>query len=285
VPKRDVIQRVKGGEPVGTGAQVGTAQRHPGEPTGAGLNPAPASVLTPQPLPLSVQSSAAHHPSSLNAEAQFSSRPRGKAPLSHPPSAGPQLSSPSSAETQLTPGVAFALATSTEVVPSVPPSHLDTPASAFAAAVFRIHFTASQSFVAKLEQVKDALAHRFPDASNLEAILEAGLDLLLAQAAKQRAETDKPRKSVHNSNTEGERIPAAVKRHVWRRDSGRCQWRLASGGICGATRFLQLDHIHPTARGGRSTPANIRLLCQSHNFQAAQQAFGSRWMGRFEKSG
>ena len=76
-------------------------------------------------------------------------------------------------------------------------------------------------------------------------------------------------------------VPAAVKRDVWTRDGGRCQWAMASGGVCGSKTRLELDHIVPLARGGSSTPGNIRILCAFHNQLAARQAFGAAWMDRF----
>ena len=58
-------------------------------------------------------------------------------------------------------------------------------------------------------------------------------------------------------------IPADVRREVWLRDEGRCQFRLESGEICGSTHRLQFDHIHPFALGGESTVSNIRsCLCR-----------------------
>jgi 5-methylcytosine-specific restriction endonuclease McrA len=37
---------------------------------------------------------------------------------------------------------------------------------------------------------------------------------------------------------------------------------MSSGGLCGSTRRLQLDHITPRARGGPSTIENLRVLCE-----------------------
>ena len=76
-------------------------------------------------------------------------------------------------------------------------------------------------------------------------------------------------------------IPRAVARAVWKRDGGSCQWRLPSGKLCGATRFIQVDHILPRARGGPSTLENLRLLCQAHNQHAAREVFGQAWMEQF----
>jgi 5-methylcytosine-specific restriction endonuclease McrA len=91
--------------------------------------------------------------------------------------------------------------------------------------------------------------------------LEAGLDLVLAQVAKRRGLVERSRQEPRPSKPE--HIPAHVRREVWRRDGGRCQWRLASGEICGCTRHLQLDHVRPLALGGTSTVDNVRILCRS----------------------
>jgi hypothetical protein len=79
--------------------------------------------------------------------------------------------------------------------------------------------------------------------------------------------------------------PGATEREVWKRDAGRCTWPLASGGVCGCTRHLQLDHIVPLARGGSSTADNLRVLCAPHNLEAARRVFGAAFMDRYAGSG
>jgi 5-methylcytosine-specific restriction endonuclease McrA len=91
----------------------------------------------------------------------------------------------------------------------------------------------------------------------------------------------KPRASPARLSASPRHIPAEVKRVVWTRDGGRCQWPVASGGVCGSTTRLELDHIVPVARGGASTTANLRVTCRIHNQLAARQAFGDAWMDRF----
>jgi hypothetical protein len=78
-----------------------------------------------------------------------------------------------------------------------------------------------------------------------------------------------------------EAIPAAVRRAVWERDQGRCQWPLDAGGVCGSTHRLELDHIVPWARFSGSTENDLRLLCNRHNLLAARSAFGDRLMARY----
>ena len=142
----------------------------------------------------------------------------------------------------------------------------------------RLHATVSTQFLRKLEAARDALSHARPDTTPGE-ILEAGLDLLLAQAAKRKGMVEKPREKTRPAKAD--HIPAHVRREVWKRDGGRCQWSLASGGICGSTRHLELDHIRPRSRGGTSTAANLRILCKGHNDLAARLALGNGLMDQF----
>jgi hypothetical protein len=142
----------------------------------------------------------------------------------------------------------------------------------------RFHFTVSRRFLEKLEAAKDALSHAKPGAS-AEEILEAGLDLLLDRQAKRNGLVAKPQQAVRPSKSD--RIPAHVKRAVWQRAGGRCEYVLESGERCGCTDQLEYDHVTPRALGGTSTVANVRLACRGHNDLAARLAFGDELMDRY----
>jgi len=144
----------------------------------------------------------------------------------------------------------------------------------------RFHVTVSRRFLAKLAAARDALSHGRPDATD-EEILEAGLDLLVQAHAKRKGLVEKPRKEPRPSKTD--RIPAHVKRAVWLRDGGRCQFKLASGEICGCTRDVQFAHIKARALGGLPTIENTRLLCRTHNQYEARRDFGDAFMERFSR--
>ena len=145
----------------------------------------------------------------------------------------------------------------------------------------RLHITVSRRFLQKLEAARDALSHARPGAS-AEAILEAGLDLMLKQRAKRKGLVENPRKRAPRANPDA--LTAKVKREVWTRDGGRCQWPLASGGICGSTLRVEFDHaVIPRAQGGPPTAKNLRLLCRVHNDLAARQTFGDHWMDQFTR--
>jgi hypothetical protein len=186
-----------------------------------------------------------------------------------------------------------------------------TVAEPLTADLRRLHVTVSKRFMEKLDAARDALSHSNPGA-DAEAILEAGLDLLIERAAKRRGIVAKPRTRIAPSPDlspagAGERgdtldsvaeapgrrdphagdgnktrhIPAAVKREVWLRDGGRCQFRLENGELCGSTHRLQFDHVRPVALGGESTVSNIRIACAPHNLLAARRILGDALVDRY----
>ena len=142
----------------------------------------------------------------------------------------------------------------------------------------RLHMTVSKPFLEKLEAARAGQGHAQPGAS-AEQVLEAALDLLLANQARRRGEVKKPRRNPRPSRPD--HVPAAVKRAVRARDEGRCQWPVEGGGTCGSTLRLEIDHVVPRARGGPTTVENCRIVCRFHNQLAARQVYGDEWMDRF----
>jgi hypothetical protein len=178
---------------------------------------------------------------------------------------------------------------SPSVVEPRPPGPAPRPAPAqkrddaepLTAELRRLHITVSNRFLEKLEAATAALSHTHPG-GNAEAILETGLDLLLERQARRNGLVKQPREQERPSGPD--HVPARVRRAVWERDGGRCQWPLEAGGVCGSTLRVELDHIQPRALGGSSTVSNTRLLCRIHNDLAARKVFGEGWMDRFTQS-
>ena len=70
------------------------------------------------------------------------------------------------------------------------------------------------------------------------------------------------RDSVHRRHQSPPRrpIPAAVRRHIWQRDEGRCCYRdPLTGRRCTSSHLLQIDHLLPVAQGGGPEPFNLQL--------------------------
>ena len=72
--------------------------------------------------------------------------------------------------------------------------------------------------------------------------------------------------AAKSGKSSGRSIPAAVRREVWRRDSGCCSYvDRHTGRRCGSRFFLEIDHIVPVARGGGAEAGNLRLRCAAHH--------------------
>lgn len=63
---------------------------------------------------------------------------------------------------------------------------------------------------------------------------------------------------IPHDDTATRHIPQPVKIAVWQRDQGKC-------AQCGATSYLEFDHIIPHSKGGASTANNVQLLCRRCN--------------------
>jgi hypothetical protein len=65
-------------------------------------------------------------------------------------------------------------------------------------------------------------------------------------------------RSKTGSNTR--HIPREIRQRVWQRYCGQC-------ADCGASNYLEFDHIVPVAKGGSNSDANVQLLCRKCNLQ------------------
>ncbi len=149
----------------------------------------------------------------------------------------------------------------------------------------RVHLSVTREVAAKIKAAQLALSNKIPNAS-IADLLELGVDMALAQDAKRKGLVKKPRpprEQALSIPSGSDYIPAEIRREVWKRDHGCCQWKMASGEVCGSRYRLQYDHIQPKAKGGPTTIANVRLLCGFHNLLAARQAFGDKLMRQYRR--
>lgn len=137
---------------------------------------------------------------------------------------------------------------------------------------FKVQFTISRETRDKLDRVQALARHTIPT-GDLTAIFDRGLTLLLKELEQRRcAATASPRQPPEVPGR-SRRIPAAVKREVWRRDGGRCAF-VGRDGRCAERSFLEYHHVRPYAAGGLATTANIELRCRAHNAYEAALFFG-----------
>jgi hypothetical protein len=142
----------------------------------------------------------------------------------------------------------------------------------------RLHVTVPRRLLSKLDRARDALSHSKPGASTAE-ILEAALDLLLDRDAKRHGLVSKPQAKLRPAKPET--VRASVLRRVWKRDGGRCQYRLANGEICGSTCRVEAHHREARAHGGgHATAEDLVLLCDVHHDWITREQFGDDWIDR-----
>ena len=178
------------------------------------------------------------------------------------------------------------------VGPEVPRERLEDAwqqLAPIAAGRVRVGFDAACVIAQLLERVRQLLRHKYPE-GRLEDIIREALESYLDRKDPQRrlerklskgevtAKTpERPVERFPRDCAASRYIPAKVKSAVWARDDGSCAWRSPDGKVCGAKDWLEYDHIHPYAKGGRSDdPRNIRLLCRDHNQAASIAIFGPR---------
>jgi 5-methylcytosine-specific restriction endonuclease McrA len=161
----------------------------------------------------------------------------------------------------------------------VAPERATATVEPLTAKLSRVHLTVESAFLDDYEAARAAVSHSRPNAGMAE-ILRLGLQALVERHAKRRGLVKRPRKTPPPCS-DPDHVPAHVSRVVWKRDGGKCQWRLPSGERCGSTHCVQIDHIIPRAAGGPSTVENCWLVCAAHNDLAARRFFGDAWMDRY----
>jgi len=79
-------------------------------------------------------------------------------------------------------------------------------------------------------------------------------------------------------------IPAAVRRHVYARDGGRCVYRDKQGRRCTSRHDLEFHHRYPHGYGGEARSDNVALMCRAHNTLMAEVDYGMKKMAGFRRS-
>ena len=149
---------------------------------------------------------------------------------------------------------------------------------------FGLELTLGQEAYDKLQQLRELMRHQIPS-GDIAQVLERAIDTLHEQTmqlrfAKKKV-SRKPRvikRKAHQAKRRSRYIPRAVVREVHARDGGQCAFVSNEGQRCEARCFLELHHHEPFARGGVSTPENLRLMCRSHNALLAERDYGRTFM-------
>ncbi|MDH4038956.1 MAG: HNH endonuclease [Candidatus Krumholzibacteria bacterium] len=141
-----------------------------------------------------------------------------------------------------------------------------------------VEFCATEAFMARLERLRSLMWHRLPVSPSMEDVLSFALEYVIEREDPEKRRTRRSRRPERTtprpSKSNPRHILATVRDTVFARDKGRCTFVGPTGRRCGSTQALQVDHITPVARGGSSTPSNLRLLCAYHNRLEAERIMG-----------
>jgi hypothetical protein len=137
---------------------------------------------------------------------------------------------------------------------------------------YAVQVTVDQETHDLLREAKELLGHSVPSGDVAE-VLKRALALLV-QKLKAQKYGSRSRPRPQDGEPNGRHVPAEIRRIVSERDGDQCTFRSADGRRCEARSPLELDHIRPFACGGRTTVANLRLLCRPHNLHMARFAYG-----------
>jgi hypothetical protein len=151
---------------------------------------------------------------------------------------------------------------------------------------FKVQFTASAAFCEKIDRLKALMISAVPDGDLARIVETAVTEALERREARRFAKVKTPRKTLASPKTAASPsryIPAPVRRSSHASDDGRCRFVASGGRRCGSDHRVEFHHVVPWARGGDPSPANIRMMCRTHNVYLAARDYGEAVMARFRR--
>jgi hypothetical protein len=145
---------------------------------------------------------------------------------------------------------------------------------------YKVQFTADAKLHDKISRARALLRHQIPD-GDIASVVDRAMSLLLRELERARfGATQTPRKSAAETDTtpSSRRIPAPIRRAVWKRDGGQCAFRDRQGRRCPGQERLEFHHEVPFARGGDHGESNVSLRCAAHNAYQAELDYGAAFM-------
>lgn len=136
---------------------------------------------------------------------------------------------------------------------------------------FEVRLPISTALLEKLERLKALWK-----LNTLEKVIERMAEQTIPRVDPvEKAQRNAPiaQNVIFTKHLRSRYIPAPIRHSVWLRDQGRCTYS-HEGKTCGSTYRLELDHIHPYAKGGEHSVENLRLRCFTHNQLHAREEFG-----------
>jgi len=158
----------------------------------------------------------------------------------------------------------------------------------------RLEITLTQEQFEKLNEIKSLLSHKIPSQNTAEVLNSLFEQFLMKHelTSKQTLEPTSEEKKLKVNNEikekalspKREKVPVSnsvetrsryistpIRRLIYQRAQGCCEYRYQHGVRCTSRYRLEFDHIVPVALKGSSEAENLRLVCSMHNSYLASQ--------------
>lgn len=130
-----------------------------------------------------------------------------------------------------------------------------------------IKMVLTEDLVKQLDRLKELWSHKNPRMSDSELLAEmAKFCLSKLDPLQKPPEATTPTPECSKPAKVSRHIPTSLRRLIWQRDQGQCQFKdPQTGHVCHSKHLIQIDHKYPWALGGSHEAKNLRLLCATHN--------------------
>jgi hypothetical protein len=150
-----------------------------------------------------------------------------------------------------------------------------------------LHFTIDNHLQNKLNHIKNLISHKNANPS-MNELLATMADIVIEQLEKKKGINKKVHTSSKHCVTKkpsqndspfqlknrSRYISKNVRREVYQKAKGQCEYVSPEGNRCQCRKFLQYEHTVPFSKGGLSNTATLVLFCSEHNALRAKQEFG-----------
>ncbi|HEY8272491.1 MAG TPA: HNH endonuclease signature motif containing protein [Pseudobdellovibrionaceae bacterium] len=143
----------------------------------------------------------------------------------------------------------------------------------------QILLTLDQETLKLFKEAKDLLSHSIPN-GDLSEVLKSISIIAVEHLAKKKGRTPplksptSVKQSVDDSPIPSRYISQEIKRIVFARAGGCCEFVGSEGHRCTSRFQLEIDHLYPWSQGGSNRAENLSLKCKSHNFYRTKETHG-----------
>lgn len=134
----------------------------------------------------------------------------------------------------------------------------------------------------KIDKVKSYLSYLYPQGISLSELLMELVDQYIQNKENKEKEVhllnEVSLNKLKNYQSNKRFVPKGLKLLIYKKSEYRCEYIGSRGERCLSKWRLQIDHIEPLSKGGKTEFSNLRVLCANHNIWEAKKKLGDKFM-------